>query len=395
MIQKNSSIDWQSTINRNVQSLKPSGIRAFFDIINSRKDCISLGVGEPDFISPQPILEAAITSIQKGYTHYTANQGLLSLRKKISEYLQKEYNLSYNPETEIIVTVGVSQGLDLAIRSIMENGDGGLFSSPAYVSYSALIELVGGIAQPFSVYEKNKFQIQAKDIETAITPKSKFLLLGYPGNPTGASLNYEQLSNISKVVIENNLLVISDEIYGELSYDQKHIPLATLPNMKERVMTLGGFSKAFAMTGWRVGYACGPEEWIKSMFKIHQYSMLCTPTVSQIAAEAALSFSLQDRDKMKNEYNERRNIIVSRFNNMGLKCINPDGAFYAFPSIQSSNMTSLEFATKLLEDQNVAVVPGSAFGKEGEGFIRCSYATSKKEIIEAMNRIEKFITKIK
>ena len=233
--------------------------------------------------------------------------------------------------------MGVSQGLDLAIRSILSANEGGIFSSPAYVSYSALIELAGGIPQQFPVYEKNKFQIQAKDIELVITPQSKFLLLGYPGNPTGAGLSKQSLEEISELSIKNNLLVISDEIYAELSYDQPHIPMATLPNMKERTMTLGGFSKAFAMTGWRVGYACGPASWINAMLKIHQYAMLCTPTVSQIAAEAALSYAIDARDSMKYEYNERRKIIVNSLNAMGLKCINPDGAFYAFPSIQSLN----------------------------------------------------------
>ncbi len=393
---KNIPIDWDQKLNKSVQNLIPSGIRAFFDIINTRKECISLGVGEPDFVSPLPILETAIAGLRKGYTHYAPNQGFASLRKEISDHLQREYDIFYDPEDEILITVGVSQGLDISLRSILEKGEGVLYSSPSYVSYSPLIEIAGGVPQKISLLFENKFQIKKKNIEENIDERSKAILLNYPANPTGASLDETTLKDISRLFIKNDLLVISDEIYADITYEKngKHIPISTLPGMKERTVLLGGFSKSFAMTGWRIGYACGPSEWIKAMLKIHQYSMLCAPTVSQIAAEAAIQESIQQRDEMVAEYSSRKEIIVNYLNKMGLQCHDPQGAFYVFPSIRSTGMTSLEFAEKLLAKKDVAVVPGSAFGKEGEGCIRCSYATSEPELKEALYRMAEFLDEL-
>ncbi len=387
-------VDWNQKINTCVNKLNPSGIRSFFDIVAERSDCISLGVGEPDFISPGPILESAISSIRKGFTHYTANQGLLSLRKKIAHYLSSEYGLTYDPENEILITVGVSQGLDLALRSIVEPNDKVIFPTPSYVSYNPLIKISGGVPDEISLNFSKKFHLLAKDIAERLGPKTKGVILNYPSNPTGASLDREMLKLISDLVIRHNLLVISDEIYGELTYDHNHIPIASLPGMKERTLLLGGFSKVFAMTGWRIGYACGPEKWIYAMLKIHQYAMLCAPTVSQIAAEAALDTSIPHRDQMIELYRQRREEIVSSFNEMGLKCHKPEGAFYIFPEIKSTSLSSIDFAKKLLEQQSVAVVPGTAFGEGGEGFIRCSYATSMSDIKESTKRIKQFINSI-
>ncbi|MDH5719408.1 MAG: aminotransferase class I/II-fold pyridoxal phosphate-dependent enzyme [Spirochaetia bacterium] len=378
-------------LNHKVRELKPSGIREFFDVVAHRKDCISLGVGEPDFVSPQAVIESGIEALREGYTHYTGNQGLLSLRKEISRYLQKEYNVYYDPNEEIIVTVGVSQAVDLALRSVINQSDGVLFAKPSYVSYDPMILLSGGEPQPVSTSAQDNFLMNAKSLEKQMKENTKILFLNYPANPTGASFNHKQLQEISDFAIENDLLVISDEIYAELSYEFQHIPISAFNGMKERTVLLGGFSKGFAMTGWRIGYACGPTEWIKAMLKIHQYSMLCAPTLGQIAAEAALKNGIEDRDNMKEAYIKRRDLIVKGFNSMGLSCNMPAGAFYVFPNIEKTNLTSMEFAKTLLDKKNVAVVPGTAFGQEGEGFIRCSYATSLKEIEIALEKISEFV----
>jgi aminotransferase len=387
-------IDWQNKLSSVVQELKPSGIRQFFDIVATRKDCISLGVGEPDFVSPQVVIDHSIQALRDGYTHYTGNAGLLSLRREVSRYLEKEYGLSYNPEKEILITVGVSQGVDLAFRAILNAGDGVLYPEPCYVSYDPMIRLAAGVPQLVHATSENDFSLKAKNIAEQIdsnNARSKALFLNYPSNPTGASIGKHELLSIAKLAEEKNLIVISDEIYGELSYEEKHIPFPTLPGMKERTLLLGGFSKAFAMTGWRIGYACGDENLIKAMTKIHQYSMLCAPTLAQIAAETALKYALNERDKMRDEYRLRRDLIVKGFNDMGLKCFMPQGAFYVFPDIRSTGKTSMDFAKDLLEAQNVAVVPGTAFGASGEGFIRCSYATARKEIEAALNKIAAFV----
>ncbi len=387
-------IDWSQKLSPVVQSLKPSGIREFFDIVATRKDCISLGVGEPDFVTPQIVIDHAIQALRDGYTHYTGNAGLLSLRREIAKYLEKEYGLSYNPEKEILITVGVSQAVDLAFRALLTQGDGVLYPEPCYVSYDPMIRLAGGVPQRVNATAENDFSPKAKSIREeidSVSAKSKVLFLNYPSNPTGASIGKEELHNIAALATEKNLVVISDEIYGELSYEEKHIPFATLPGMRERTLLLGGFSKAFAMTGWRIGYACGDENLIKAMTKIHQYSMLCAPTIGQIAAETALKYAIPERDKMKDEYRLRRNLIVKGFNEMGLNCFMPQGAFYVFPDIRSTGKNSMQFAKELLEAQNVAVVPGTAFGDSGEGFIRCSYATARREIESALTKISAFV----
>ena len=385
------TVDWSASISSVVQDLKPSGIRQFFDIVATRKDCISLGVGEPDFVTPQVVIDHSIQALRDGYTHYTGNAGLLSLRREIARYLEKEYGLSYNAEKEILITVGVSQGVDLAFRAILNAGDGVLYPEPCYVSYDPMIRLAAGVPQRVLATAENDFSLKAQNIRDALKPNSKALFLNYPSNPTGASIGKDELLNIAKLADEKNLIVISDEIYGELSYEEKHIPFPTLPGMKERTLLLGGFSKAFAMTGWRIGYACGDENLIRAMTKIHQYSMLCAPTLAQIAAETALRYALSDRDKMRDEYRLRRDLIVKGFNDMGLKCFMPQGAFYVFPDIRSTGKTSMDFAKELLEAQNVAVVPGTAFGASGEGFIRCSYATARKEIEAALAKIAAFV----
>jgi aminotransferase len=387
-------IEWSAKLSSVVQSLKPSGIRQFFDIVSTRKNCISLGVGEPDFVTPQIVIDHAIEGLRDGYTHYTGNSGLMSLRREIARYLDKEYGLSYNPEKEILITVGVSQGVDLAFRALLNPGDGVLYPEPCYVSYNPMIRLAGGVPQKISATPENNFSLKAENIRSVVDSagaQSKVLFLNYPANPTGASIGREELGLIAELADEKNLIVISDEIYAELSYDHEHIPFATLPQMKERTLLLGGFSKAFAMTGWRIGYACGDENLIKAMTKIHQYSMLCAPTLAQIAAEAALKYAIGERDRMRDEYRLRRDLIVKGFNDLGLRCFKPQGAFYVFPDIRTTGKSSMQFATELLEAQNVAVVPGTAFGDAGEGFIRCSYATARNEIETALKRIAAFV----
>lgn len=387
-------IDWSTKLSPVVQSLKPSGIREFFDIVATRKDCISLGVGEPDFVTPQIVIDHAIQALRDGYTHYTGNAGLLSLRREIAKYLEKEYALSYNPEKEILVTVGVSQAVDIAFRALLGPGDGVLYPEPCYVSYDPMIRLAGGVPQKVDATAANDFSLKVENIRGEIDSagaKSKILFLNYPSNPTGASIGETELKKIAALAEEKNLIVFSDEIYGELSYEEKHIPFATLPGMRDRTLLLGGFSKAFAMTGWRIGYACGPESLIKAMTKIHQYSMLCAPTLGQMAAETALKFAIGERDKMRDEYRLRRNLIVKGFNDMGLPCFMPQGAFYVFPDIRPTGRNSMQFAKDLLEAQNVAVVPGTAFGDSGEGFIRCSYATARREIESALTKIAAFV----
>lgn len=340
------------------------------------------------------MIDATIESLRGGYTHYTGNAGLPSLRREISKYLEKEYDLSYDPMSEILITVGVSQGIDLAYRSILNPGDGLIYTQPSYVSYGPLIELTGGVPLvAYTDFEK-QFRFSAIELEKAWQPNAKAIFLNYPSNPTGAGLKSEDLASIAKFTAEKDMLCISDEIYAELTYEGTHTPIATLTGMKERTLTLGGFSKSFAMTGWRIGYACGPADWIRAMTKIHQYSMLCAPIQGQIGAEAALKYAISDRDRMKDNYKRRRDLIVQGFRELGLPCHLPEGAFYVFPDIRSTGLSSMQFAKNLLEDQNVAVVPGTAFGSNAEGFIRCSYATASEEIKKALERIGKFTSTI-
>lgn len=386
--------DFENRISHRLAEIPPSGIRVFFDLVAGRDDIISLGVGEPDFDTPNSIKNAAIESIRSGATYYTGNQGLPSLRARISQYLNKLYGLEYDPATEILITVGVSEGVDLAFRSILNPGDGILYGAPSYVSYDPLIRMCDGIPQPIETTFEENFLFDPKNLSKTITPESKALFLNYPSNPTGASFDAKRLEEIRRFVIDRDLLVISDEIYGELSYNFEHLPFSALEEMKERTLMLGGFSKSFAMTGWRIGYAAGPHWWIKAMLKIHQYAMLCAPTPSQFAAEAALKYAEKDALMMKESYMERRQFIVSEFNRIGLETNMPDGAFYIFPKIASTGLSSLEFATKLLKEQSVAVVPGSAFGKTGEGFVRCSYATSFENIRKSVEGIEKLLASL-
>lgn len=379
-----------------ISVLPKSGIRDFFELVNAMgNDVISLGIGEPDFVTPWNIREHAIYSIEKGHTSYTSNLGLLSLRKEICRYLESDYQLEYDPVKECIVTVGVSEALDLIMRAIINPGDEIIYHEPCYVSYAPEIAMFHGVPVPVVTKEENDFSLNPDDFEKAITKKTRAILLNFPCNPTGANLTMEQKKKIAKIAVKHDLIVITDEIYSELTYEDKTLSIAGLPGMKERTVFLHGFSKAFAMTGFRLGYACGPADLIDAMMKIHQYSMLCASITAQEAAEEALKHGKSEMLKMKMEYCERRNVIVGRLNDMGLPCVNPKGAFYAFPRISDTGLSSKDFATRLLNEEKVAVVPGTAFSPYGEGFVRCAYAASMDNIIEAMEKIKKFLKKIK
>jgi aminotransferase len=380
-----------SQISDKAGNLAPSGIRKFFDLLSSIEGVISLGIGEPDFVTPWHIREAAIHSLEKGHTMYTSNQGLPILRKELANHLESHYQLSYNPETEILITVGVSEGLDLALRAILNPGDEVILPDPCYVAYSACIYLAGGIPIAVSTVEDNDFKIRAKDIEQRITQKTKAILIGYPSNPTGAVMPKQDLIQIAELAKKHNLLVISDEIYGRLVYGIEHTCFASIPGMKEHTIILNGFSKTYAMTGWRIGYVAANSEIVGAMTKIHQYTMLCAPIMGQEAAIEALRKGANEVDSMVTEYDQRRRFMVKRLRDIGLSCFEPKGAFYTFPSIKITGMTSEEFSEKLLFEEKVAVVHGSAFGQCGEGYIRCCYATSLPEIEESLKRMGKFI----
>jgi aminotransferase len=382
----------KSKVAGHIASLPKSGIRDFFELVNSMgSDVISLGIGEPDFVTPWHIRESAIFSLERGHTSYTSNLGLLALRKEISSYVLKNYGIEYDPVAECIITVGVSEALDLLIRAITSPGDEIIYHEPCYVSYASEIKMAHGVPVPVVTRQENSFELNPKDIEKAITPRTKAILINFPCNPTGASMNAAGLSKIAEIARRHDLIVITDEIYSELTYDGEHCSIASLPGMKERTVFLHGFSKAYAMTGFRLGFACGPHDLIDAMMKIHQYSMLCAPITAQEAAIEALRHGTDEMIKMKNEYNRRRNLIVERLNHAGLDCVMPKGAFYAFPSIAKTGIKSMEFSSRLLKESKVAVVPGTAFGSCGEGFVRCAYATSFENILEAMNRIQSFV----
>ena len=380
------------------RQLKPSGIRKYFDILDTLPNAISLGVGEPDFVTPWDIRSAGIRSLQKGYTSYTGNRGLPELRQLISRYLAERFQADY-PADRIIITVGASEGIDLALRTTCEEGDEVLVPDPAYVSYAPIISLCGGVAAPVHCKAENGFIMTPEAIEAAITPRTKAIILAYPNNPTGAVMTREQLEAIVPVIEKYDLLIISDEIYAELTYGGKHCSVASLPGMKERTVLLSGFSKAFAMTGWRIGYACAPEALDKAMLKVHQYTMLCAPRIAQHAAVAALSGGFQDDfasvAQMRAEYDKRRRFLVKSFNDLGLTCFEPRGAFYAFPSVESTGLTGEEFVEGLLKEEQVAVVPGNAFGACGDYHVRCSYATGMRELQEAVTRIARFTEKLR
>lgn len=381
----------------NIVNMPTSGIRKFFDVVSTMEGVISLGVGEPDFETPWHVREAAVTSIEKGKTAYTSNQGMVPLRKAIADYLFEKYNIKYHAEEEILITVGASEGIDLALRALCNPGDEVLVVEPSYVSYKPCVVMAGGVPVTVTTKEENDFRLTVKDIEEKLTEKTKVIILPYPNNPTGAIMEKKDLEAISDIIIKNDLIVISDEIYAELTYGRHHISVASLPGMHERTIVLNGFSKAFAMTGWRLGYAAAPKIFIEQMTKIHQYIIMCAPTMSQYAGfEALISEDREeDVDIMREAYDERRRVMVNGFRNMGLSCFEPMGAFYVFPCIKSTGLTSEEFCERLLFEENVAVVPGTAFGDCGEGFIRCSYAYSIENIREALERIEKFVKKIK
>ncbi len=376
-----------------VRAMPPSGIRDFFDIVSTMKDVISLGIGEPDFSTPWHIREAAIFSLERGVTSYTSNLGLLSLREAIAAYVKRVFHVAYQPGNEVLVTVGVSEALDLAMRAILEPGDEVIYHEPCYVSYKPTITLAYGKPVAVEARQENNFALDPGDVAAAITPRTRAIILNYPNNPTGATLPKEHLHAICDLAIKHDLIVIADDIYAELTYDGVHTSAASLPGMKERTIFLHGFSKAWAMTGFRLGYACGPADLIGAMMKIHQYTMLCAPTPSQMAAVEALKQPDADIKEMKAEYERRRNFIHASFIAMGIPCPRPTGAFYAFPFIGDCGLTSRDFAFKLLEEEKVAAVPGTAFGPCGEGFVRCSYATSMEEIKEAMIRIERFVAR--
>ena len=385
-------MNWQNKIAEQVSSIPRSGIREFFDLVTGRTDIISLGVGEPDFVTPWNIREAAIYSLEKGHTSYTSNYGLESLRRSIVKYVDGFFHVNYDPLREVLVTVGVSEAIDLALRAILNPGDEVLYHEPCYVSYAPSVNMAYGVATAVPTSKRDLFALNPEVLEASITPRTKVLMLNFPTNPTGAVAPVETLQEIARICIRHDLIVLTDEIYSELRYDGKpHVSIASLPGMKERTLLLHGFSKAFAMTGFRLGYACGPEPLISAMMKIHQYSMLCAPITSQEAAIEALENCDEDVRVMAEEYDERRRLIVDSLNHMGLTCFEPEGAFYVFPSIKKTGLTSEEFCQQLLMSQRVAVVPGNAFGECGEGFVRISYAASLENIIEALKRIGLFL----
>jgi aminotransferase len=384
--------DWVAS---HVRDIPRSGIRDFFDIVSTMKDIISLGIGEPDFDTPWHVRESTVFSLEHGATHYTSNMGLLELRKSIAGYVSRFFKASYDPETEILVTVGVSEALDLALRALINPGDEVMYHEPCYVSYRADIIFAHGVPVVVETKPEQDFRLTREMLEKKVTPKTKLLLLNFPNNPTGATLPRKDVEEVAEFVKEHNLLVITDEIYAELTYDGEHVSIASLPGMKERTIFLHGFSKAWAMTGFRLGYACAPAELTEAMMKVHQYTMLCAPTMSQKAAIEALTNPEFDVSEMRAEYHKRRNYLDQSFREIGLPCSKPRGAFYAFPYVGDLGLTSKEFALKFLDEEKVAAVPGNAFGECGEGFLRCAYATSLDNIKEAMARLERFVKRLK
>lgn len=380
-----------SYLSKTVQDMKPSGIRKFFDLAAGMEGVVSLGVGEPDFVTSWSVREAAINSLEQGYTSYTANAGLLELRQEISTYMNKQFKVEYDPEDEIIVTVGASQAIDIAMRAILNPGDEVIVVEPCFVAYVPMVELAGGRAVRVQTLKENDFKILPSQIEENISSKTKAIMLCSPNNPTGSMLNKMELEELAAIVQKHDLLVIADEIYAELVYDEEYTSLPSITGMKERTILVSGFSKGFAMTGWRLGFVCSPPEISGAMLKIHQYAMMCAPTMAQYAAVEALKTGRSDVDEMVKSYRRRRNYIVQSFNEIGLTCHMPGGAFYAFPSIESTGLSSQEFAEQLLKQESVAVVPGDVFGESGEGHIRCSYASSLEQLQEAIKRIKRFL----
>ena len=381
-------------ISQKARDISPSGIRKYFDLLSSIDGAISLGVGEPDFVTPWPMREAGIMAIEKGFTMYTSNRGIPELREAVAKYHKKFYKLNYDPKSEILITTGSSEALDLAFRATIDPGDEVIMPDPHYVAYPVCVSLAGGVPVPVPTYEKNNFELMPADIRKKLTPRTKAILLSFPSNPTGAVMPRKLLLEIAEIAVEHDLLVVSDEIYARLTYDTEHTCMAGLPGMKDRTILIGGFSKSFAMTGWRVGFSLANAEITEAMLKVHQYTMMCAPIMGQLAAVEALKDSNnQEVEDMLAEYDRRRRVIVKGFRDLGLSCFEPKGAFYAFPSVKSTGMTSEEFAEGLLTEQKVAVVPGSVFGKCGQGYVRCCYATSMPEIEETLKRIKKFLAR--
>ncbi|WP_391573521.1 aminotransferase class I/II-fold pyridoxal phosphate-dependent enzyme [Cohnella sp.] len=377
-----------------VREMPPSGIRKFFDYTSGMKDVISLGVGEPDFVTPQIVRDACVAALDKGRTTYTSNSGMPELREAISGYLSDSCKVDYDPASEVLVTVGSSEAIDLALRALITEGDEIVIPEPCYISYSPIVFLGGGRPVGVETFAEHQFKLKADALREKLTPRSKVLVLCYPNNPTGGIMTYEDWLPIARLAEEHNLVVISDEIYSELTYGDKHVSFASLPGMKERTLVVNGFSKAFAMTGWRVGYACGPRELIAAMLKIHQYTVMCAPIMGQVAALASLQVGMEEKDRMIESYDQRRRLFVQGLRQIGLPCHEPQGAFYAFPSIAHTGLTSEQFAHRLLQEAKAVTVPGQVFGSGGEGFIRCSYASSQVQLEEALERIRKFLSLI-
>lgn len=387
-------MDMKKYINPTIAQLPPSGIRKFFDLVSQSNGIISLGVGEPDFVTPWNIRETAWYSLTRGYTMYSPNRGLLELRELIAEYEQNSIGVTYQPENDILVTVGASEAVDLAFRALIEPGDEVLIPEPSYVAYAPGVAMAYGVPVPVATFDEDEYRLKPEQLAAKITPKSKILVLSYPNNPTGGIMNQEDLQALCDLIQKNDLLVISDEIYSELTYEGKHVSIASLPGMKERTIVVNGFSKAFAMTGWRIGYACGNSDLIGAMNKIHQYAILCAPIMAQKAAIEALRHGRDEMKAMVEDYNARRLLIVNGMREIGLSCFEPRGAFYCFPSIRTTGLSSEEFCTRLVQEAKVAAIPGTAFGESGEGFIRCCYAASVTNIETALERIEQFLTKL-
>lgn len=379
-------------LNRVVKAMPPSGIRKFFDLVSEMEGAISLGVGEPDFVTPWHVREACIYSLESGNTHYTSNKGMPELREAICDSVRSDLGLDYNPSEQILITTGVSEAVDLAFRATLNPGDEAIVPEPCYVAYAPDVVLAGGVARAVPTRLEEEFRLRPEDVSAAVTDKSRVLLLSYPNNPTGAIMTRSDLEELADVVVENDLLVVSDEVYAKLTYSGSHASFAQLEGMQERTVILNGLSKSHAMTGWRIGYALGDPDLVGAMTKIHQYTMLCAPTMAQVAALEAMQKGDEEMVHMRHEYNLRRRMFVSGLNRIGLDCFEPKGAFYAFPSVRSWGLSSEEFAERLLKEQKVAVVPGNVFGQSGEGFLRCSYATSREELIEALDRMEIFLS---
>lgn len=390
-----SMLQYDSILSKRAVGLQPSGIRKFFDILAEMDDVISLGVGEPDFVTPAHIREVGIQSLQAGYTKYTSNAGMTELRKEVSAYMKRAFDLHYEAEDQICITVGGSEAIDLAIRALVDFGDEVIIPTPSFVCYGPLVELAGGVPIYVETKAENEFRLTAQELQNAITEKTKMLVLPYPSNPTGGIMERQDLEALAKILEGTNIVVLSDEIYAELTYGKKHVSMANIPGMYERTIIVSGFSKAFAMTGWRLGYICGAPRLIEQIIKIHQYGIMSAPTMSQYAAIEAMRNGMEDISNMRDSYDERRKLIVNGLRSIGLDCFEPRGAFYVFPCIRSSGLPSDEFCERLLMEEKVAVISGTAFGAGGEGFVRCCYATSKEGISEALRRMEQFLARVK